>query len=168
MRDITLIETLKAIPWFLELKPQQISALAAISSIMTIEAGNSIFCEGDRVDNIYIVLSGAIGMDMAVPTQGIVRIYTAEALDIIGWSKLTPVVRQRTASAIALQDSTLLVINGDALSQLCDDDVRVGYIIMRRLANVVASNLLTIKLQLMDLILQTSQSREIQVDENTL
>ncbi len=164
----TLIETLQTIPWFLEFKSQQINALAAISSIIDVEAGNSIFCEGDRVDNLYIILSGAIGMDMAVPTQGIVRIYTAEPLDIIGWSKLTPVVRQRTASATALVDSTLLMINGDELSQLCEDDPRVGYVIMRRLANVVASNLLTIKLQLMDLILQSNDPQAIQPDKKTV
>lgn len=167
MHASTLIETLKTIPWFLELKPQQISALAAISTIVEVKAGNSIFCEGDRVDNIYIILSGAIGMDMAVPTQGIVRIYTAEALDIIGWSKLTPVVRQRTASATALKDSTLLVINGDEMSQLCEDDPRVGYVVMRRLANVVASNLLTIKLQLIDLILQSNDPHTVQADKKS-
>jgi len=161
MHNSDLIKTLQTIPWFLDLKPQQIEALAAISSIVEYQEGQSIFCEGDRVDNIYIILSGEIGVDIAVPTRGIVRITTAEPLDIIGWSKLTPVVRQRTASTIALKDSTLLVINGDELNRLCEEDPRLGYIIMRRVANVVASNLLTIKLQLMDLILQSSSETDI-------
>ncbi|GIV66169.1 MAG: hypothetical protein KatS3mg047_0562 [Bellilinea sp.] len=162
MHTSNLIETLRTIPWFLDLKPQQIEALAAISSIVQYQEGETIFCEGDRVDNIYIILSGEIGVDIAVPSRGIVRITTAEPLDIIGWSKLTPVVRQRTASTIALKDSTLLVLNGDELNRLCEEDPRLGYVIMRRVANVVASNLLTIKLQLMDLILQSSRQTDIQ------
>ncbi len=161
MHTSNLIETLRTIPWFLELKPQQIEALAGISSIVQFKQGTTIFCEGDRVDNIYIILSGEIGVDIAVPSRGIVRITTAEPLDIIGWSKLTPVVRQRTASTIALKDSTLLVLNGDELNRLCEEDPRLGYIIMRRVANVVASNLLTIKLQMMDLILQSSNEPDV-------
>ena len=146
MQKTSLIETLQTIPWFLDLKPQQIESLADISSIIHCKEGTAIFCEGDRVDNVYII----------IPTRGVVRITTAEPLDIIGWSKLTPVVRQRTASTIAIKDSTLLALNGDALNRLCEDDPRLGYIIMRRIANVVASNLLTIKLQMMDIILQSA------------
>lgn len=156
MQKTSLIETLQTIPWFLDLKPQQIESLADISSIIHCKEGTAIFCEGDRVDNVYIILSGEIGVDVTIPTRGVVRITTAEPLDIIGWSKLTPVVRQRTASTIAIKDSTLIALNGDALNRLCEDDPRLGYIIMRRIANVVASNLLTIKLQMMDIILQSA------------
>lgn len=163
MQNTDLIKTLRTIPWFLDLKPHQIEALAAISSIAEYREGQPIFCEGDRVDNLYIILSGEVGIEIAVPTRGIVRIGTAEPLDIIGWSKLTPVVRQRTVSTIALRNSTLLVINGDELNRLCEEDHRLGYIIMRRVANVVASNLLTIKLQLMDLILQSSNETNIKM-----
>lgn len=152
-----LLETLKSIPWFLDLSSAQLERLASISSIKEAMPGEQIFCEGDRVDNLYIILSGQVSMEMAVPTCGQVKIYVAEALDIIGWSKMTPMVRQRTASAQAVSKSRLVVINGDELAALCEEDHHVGYVIMRRLANVVASNLLTVKLQLMDLILQSSR-----------
>ncbi len=71
MHNSDLIKTLQTIPWFLDLKPQQIEALAAISSIVEYQEGQSIFCEGDRVDNIYIILSGEIGVDIAVPPAGL-------------------------------------------------------------------------------------------------
>lgn len=154
----TLIETLKNIPWFLDLNDRQIEALAGIASIQDVPAGKTIFCEGDRVDNLFIILSGEVGVDMAVPSRGQVRIYVGEALDIIGWSKMTPVVRQRTASTTALSNTRLLVLNGDALEDLCEEDARIGFVVMRRLANVVASNLLTVKLQMMELILQSSRA----------
>ena len=150
------IEILNSIPWFLDLNREQIERLARITTIEEINAGDQIFCEGDRVDNLYIILSGQVSVDMAVPTRGQVRITIAEALDIIGWSKMTPMVRQRTASTHALIKTRLLVINGDELTALCEEDHHTGYIVMRRLANVVASNLLSVKLQLMDLILQGS------------
>ena len=154
---IPLLDALKSIPWFLDFNSKQMDRIAGISSIMDVNAGETIFCEGDRVDNMYIILDGQVEVAMTVPGLGEHRIYVAEALDIIGWSKMTPVVRQRVASTIALCDVTLLEIKGDQLLALCDEDHLVGYIVFRRIANVVATNLLTTKLQLMEMILQPSQ-----------
>ena len=42
------------------------------------------------------------------------------------------------------------------MAGLCEEDNHIGFVIMRRLANVVATNMLTTKLQLLDLILQLS------------
>lgn len=153
---IPLIDALKSIPWFLDFSAKQLDRLARISSIIELNAGETLFCEGDRVDNMYIILEGQIGVDITVPSHGTQRIYTAEPLDILGWSKMTPVVRQRVASTEAITDARLLVINGDDLAALCEEDHHIGYVVIRRLANVVATNMLHTKLQLMDLILQLS------------
>lgn len=153
---IPLLDALKTIPWFLDFNAKQLDRIASISSIMEVEAGETIFCEGDRVDNLYIILDGQVSVDITVPTQGTKRIYVAEPLDILGWSKMTPVVRQRVASTQAITDTHLLVVNGDDLATLCEEDHHVGYLVVRRLANVVATNLLHTKLQLLDLILQLS------------
>lgn len=150
------IEALKSIPWFLDFNSKQLERLADISAIIELQAGETLFCEGDRVDNMYIILEGQIGVDMMVPAHGSQRIYVAEPLDILGWSKMTPVVRQRVASTVAITYARLVVINGDDLAALCEEDHHIGYVVTRRLANVVAVNLLHTKLQLMDLILQVS------------
>lgn len=156
MPPTLLIDTLKSIPWFLDFNSKQLERLASISTITEVSAGEVIFCEGDRADNMYIILDGQIAVDSAVPGHDPVRIYQAEALDIIGWSKMVPVIRQRVATTTALKDSRLLVINGDDLAGLCEEDNHVGFVVMRRLANIVATNMLTTKLQLLDLILHLS------------
>ncbi len=152
-----LIEILKGIPWFLEFNQKQLESLANIAAIVTKQPDDTIFCEGDRIDNVYIVLSGEVDLFSSIPSRGQVHIYYAEPLDIIGWSRMTPVVRQRTSSAVAVKDTRLLVLNGDELYELCDRDRHVGYVIMKRLANVVASNLLMFKLQLMEQIVHSSE-----------
>jgi hypothetical protein len=82
-------------------------------------------------------------------------VYTAEALDIIGWSSMTPIVRQRTAAARVTQSCLLVGFNSKLLQQYCEEDHELGYIIMRRIANVVASRLLTTRLSLLEIITQT-------------
>lgn len=151
-----LIETLKSIPWFFDFNAKQLEHLASISTILEVKAGSTIFCEGERVDNVYIILDGQVAVDSSIPGHESVRIYQAEALDIVGWSRLTPIVRQRVATTSVLKDARLLMINGDELERLCEEDNHIGFVIMRRIANVVATNMLTTKLQLMDRILQLS------------
>ncbi len=150
-----LAQTLQSIPWFLELKSYQIDRLVGIAGIRTVEGGEEILREGDREDYLYIVLEGRVTVETHVPTHGKIAVFTAEPLDIIGWSSLTPVVRQRTATARALAPCQLIALEGESLRRLCDEDHDLGYIIMRRIANVVASRLLTTRLQLLDLILHT-------------
>jgi CRP/FNR family transcriptional regulator, cyclic AMP receptor protein len=63
---------------------------------------------GPRRFPVYVLLEGQVVLEIEVPTRGQVQIYTAEVLDIIGWSSMTPIVRQRTASARATQPCLLI------------------------------------------------------------
>lgn len=147
-----LSKTLRRIPWFAELSQTQLDNLANIATLHEVDAGDVLFHEGDREDYLYILLEGQIVLEIEVPTRGYEPIFTAETLDIIGWSSMTPIVRQRTASARASQRSLLLGFNSKLLQQLCDDDHEFGYVITRRLSNVVAQRLLTMRLSLLEMI----------------
>jgi CRP-like cAMP-binding protein len=149
-----LTKTLRRIPWFTELSQNQIECLASIATLHEVDSGEILFREGDREDYLYLLLEGQVVLEVEVPTRGNIPVYTAEILDIIGWSSMTPIVRQRTATARATQRCLMLGFNSKLLQQLCDDDHELGYVITRRLANVVASRLLTTKLCLLEMITQ--------------
>ena len=152
MKDQTeLINLLQTIPWFQELEPGIFDKIAGICELTSFEAGQYLFREGDKEDYLYIVIEGRVAVEIHVPGRGKMRIYTAEAMDIIGWSSITPVVRQRTAGARAVLPSRLVRMQATALYKLCDEDHDLGYVVMRRLSNVVASRLLTTRLQLLDM-----------------
>jgi CRP-like cAMP-binding protein len=144
--------TLRRIPWFAELSPAKLDCLATIATLHELESGDVLFHEGDREDYLYVLLEGQIVLEIEVPTRGQVQVYAAEVLDTIGWSSMTPIVRQRTASARATRPCLLIGFNSKLLQQLCDDDYELGYIIMRRMANVVASRMLTTRLCLLEMI----------------
>ena len=146
-----LIGALQSIPWFQELAPAIFDKISSISTLASYEAGQELFKEGDRESNLYIVLEGRVAIEMYVPGQGRIRIYTAEMLDVVGWSSVTPIVRQRTASARAVLPSMLVKIDAVRLNQLCQEDHDLGYVVMKRMANVIASRLLTTRLQMLDM-----------------
>ena len=146
--------TLQRIPWFRELNPHQLDSLARITSLRHLDQGEVLFCEGDSEDCMYVILEGEVQVEAHVPGKGSLQIYTADPLDIIGWSVLTPVIRQRTATVRALSTTHLVCFKSDLLRQLCEEDHDFGYTIMRRVANVVASRMLSTRLRLIELINQ--------------
>jgi CRP/FNR family cyclic AMP-dependent transcriptional regulator len=142
---------LAKIPWFRDLKIQHLDKLAQISTLRRVKAGEVIFREGDIAKDVFIVLDGRIALDMLVPPRGKVRFYTAEAWEIFGWSSVTPTIHQRTAGATAVTDCLIASTDAQELRRLCDEDHDLGYVVMRRMANIVASRLMISRLQLLDI-----------------
>jgi CRP-like cAMP-binding protein len=155
---LSLIKDIQNIPWFHELTPIQIDRLADISMIHTLQPEEVLFQEGDRVENLYIILSGEVLFENYIPTMGNHAVSHAESLDVIGWSCLTPIVRQRTATVKALKLARLVSIKGDDLIKLCEEDSDLGYIIMRRVANIVATQFLSTRLHLYEIIRSSTHS----------
>jgi len=146
-----IVAALEEIPWFRELKPEHLQRLAAIAKLRDVASGEILFKEGEKEDYLYVVMEGRVALEIYVPHRGRVRIFTAEPMDVVGWSSVTPVVRQRTASARAVLAGKMLALEAESLRRLCDEDHDLGYVIMRRMANVVAARLLTTRLQLLDM-----------------
>jgi CRP/FNR family cyclic AMP-dependent transcriptional regulator len=145
-----LVDVLQAIPWFQELSDEHFKKMCAIAHLVNMDKDTTIFSEGEKDESLYIVIEGRVAIEIYSPMRGRLRIFTAEPMDVVGWSSVTPVVRQRTASARAVLDTRLAVVDGQALRNLCDEDYELGYKIMRRIANVVAARLMVTRLQLLD------------------
>ncbi len=127
---------------------------------LNLNAGQVIFHEGDKEDYLYVVIEGRVAIEISIPGRGRMRILTADAMDEVGWSSVTPVVRQRTAGARAVLPSRLVAFDAFELRKLCDEDHDFGYFVMRRLANVVAGRLMTTRLQLLDMFANPVEHKE--------
>lgn len=149
--DAEIVSALKDIPWFAELKPEHFNRVVEAATLRNVHAGEELFKEGDKEDCFYVVIEGRVALDIFVPHRGKVRIYTAEAMDLIGWSATTPVVHSRTAGAIVVQPGRLVAFNAERVRQMCEDDHDFGYIFMRRMAHIIAGRLLVTRLQLLDM-----------------
>jgi len=146
--------TLQSIPWLMDLSQEQIRKLEKISGFRFLEEGEILYREGDNDNLLYIVSEGSLGIEIYVPGHGQVRLYNAEPLDIVGWDSMTPVARHRITTITALKKSNLIYFDGSALTELCDIDKELGFVIMRRLSNVIATRMLAMRLKLIDLFMQ--------------
>jgi CRP/FNR family cyclic AMP-dependent transcriptional regulator len=146
-----LLTELQKIPWFQMIKPEHLQKIMEISHLKRIKSGDILFHEGDQADCLYIVIEGRVALDMFIPHRGKLRINTAEMWDVFGWSGVTPTIHQRTAGATAVMDGLLIGIDSTKLREACEEDHELGYIVMRRLVNIVASRLQVTRLQLIDM-----------------
>jgi CRP/FNR family transcriptional regulator, cyclic AMP receptor protein len=142
---------LQKVPWFTSLTLEHFRKVAELTHLHQAIAGEIFFREGDKQDYVYIVLDGRVSLEIFVPHHGKVRFCTAELYDVFGWSSVTPGMRQRTAGAVAVLETKVACIDAEGLRQFAEEDHDFGYLLMRRLANVVASRLMVTRLQLIDM-----------------
>lgn len=147
-------QELGKIPWFKELKPEHMQKLTDMAHLRRVKNGEIIFREGDNEDYLYIVVEGRVTLDISIPHRGKTRIYSVEPLDVFGWSSVIPSIRKRTAGAVCVKDSLIIGIDAEKLRRACDEDHDLGYVVMRRLGNIVASRLMVTRLQLLDMFAQ--------------
>lgn len=147
----SLIQT---IPWLMDLSDDQTKELEKISGNWILSEGEILYKEGDKDNLLYIVSEGSLAVEIFVPGRGQVRLYNADPLDIIGWDSMTPVARSRITTITALKKCNIIYFDGSALTELCENDKDLGYVIMRRLSNVIASRMLAMRLKLIDLFMQ--------------
>jgi CRP/FNR family cyclic AMP-dependent transcriptional regulator len=150
----TLTTALRAVELFDDLPESHLDKLAALASLEERRAGETLFQEGGRNDRFFLVLGGAVALDMTIPRRGPVRVLTVGPGEILAWSALLG-AGVMTTSAVVTEDARLLALPGPALRALCRSDHEVGFAVMERVARALSRRLLATRLQLLDLYSET-------------
>jgi len=151
MNQQSIVEILKANPWFESLREDHLATIVSIASMCQWEAGETIFREGDRDQYLYMILNGRVALDINVPTRGRVTILTLSNNDIFGWSAVLPVVEIKTAWARAIVDTKAIAFDAVGVREACEKDHELGFLFYRRLTNIIAGRLTATRLQLLDM-----------------
>lgn len=153
----SIVTRLRSLPIFFELSPDQIDKIALIADLIEIDPGDQLISEGARLDFVYILLEGEIDVEISVPLPSeVVNASHLGPLDFIGWSALTPIIRQRTATATALTHCWLIRMDAKLLSNLCEKDHDIGFAVYKRVANATAMSFLTIRNKFLNFLSETN------------
>jgi CRP-like cAMP-binding protein len=159
MASEALADILSQNPWFQSLEPAHFDKLLAIASLDAWEDGQTIFAEGEQDNHLYLVLEGRVAIEKYMPNRGRVTILTLGTSEIFGWSAVLPVIGTRTATARAVGSVQAVAFDSAALRQACDDDHDLGYLVYRRLTNIIAGRLSATRLQLLDMYAGSKEGR---------
>jgi len=138
-------------PWFERLSDKHLDLFVSIAQLESWPAGRLIFRERDRDQKLYLVLAGRVALDISVPTRGRVTILTLSKNEVFGWSAIVPFEMTRTASARTILETDAIVFDAAALKEACEADHELGYLVYRRLTNLIAGRLTATRLQLLDM-----------------
>jgi CRP/FNR family cyclic AMP-dependent transcriptional regulator len=137
-------ESLRACELFVGLSDEELAQFANIAAEESYEPGDLICAEREIADRLFILSKGCVQVHIrlrpALEPGGEATIEEVEPGRIFGWSSL---VKQRrfTASARALTPATVIILRADDLNALFDRDAHVGFVVMKQLAEVIASRL---------------------------
>jgi len=137
-----------------------IAQVAGLATPVCFPAGRVIFREGEAEEDVYLVQSGRIALEMSVPARRTTRLMTLSTGELLGWS---PLIGQpeMTATAVALDESHLLRLPGPRLLALCAQDPKFGFAVMRRAVWALSRRLTATRLQLLDLYSQTAPAIDV-------
>lgn len=146
----TLEKILAEHPFVKGLEEEHIQLILGCAKNVVIEAGKYLFKENEEANSFYIVRIGKIALEIYSPEKGAIVIQTVGEGEMIGWSWMVPPYQWKF-DARAIELTRLIELDGTCLRTKCESDPKLGYEIMKRLANVFEQRVNSLRLQLLDL-----------------
>ena len=135
-------ETLQKTSLLQGLSPETYAAMAKIARRLHFEEGDTVYKIGDPARDVFIVASGRVRFTIGVGNRPDSSGSVFKPGDALGWAALIEDQPRRIATAMCMEDSTLIALGGEQLLGILDRDARAGYIVMRRLAKMIAHDFL--------------------------
>lgn len=144
------VQFLKEHPVFCRLSEAYLETLANHMEVLSLNAGDKLFAEGDDADCFYIVMEGTVDLQAHVNGHD-EWIQMIDVGGVIGWSWLVP--PYRWAFTASTRDGGMLMrFDADAIRELCDRDPAFGYGTMKQICTLMLERLHTIRTQMLDRI----------------
>ena len=83
-----LISVVEEHPFFEGLSAGHLEQIASHANVVHFHMEDVVFREGDSADTFYLLLEGAIALELFVPGRRVVTIQTLHKHDLLGWSWL--------------------------------------------------------------------------------
>ena len=146
MADPVAPSALQCLSFLARASDEEVRKLASIATWANYTAGTVLFREGDKVDRIWIVITGKIAIEILGAEHRLHHVQTISDGEILAWSPFLG-MGPMTAAAKALTDVHSVALDVVALNSLCESDPRFGYQFMRRVAAAIASRLHSMRLE---------------------
>jgi CRP/FNR family transcriptional regulator len=143
------LNELKCCNIFDDLNDRELEEVAKLGTIEKRSAGSRIIAEGTNAAALYMLKEGRVAVRMSSRDGNEVLIDELGSGTVFGWSAVLD--DQMFKAAIwALEDCTLIVMDGDKLRQLFDANNHIGYRVVRMIAGITASRLEKLRARLVD------------------
>ncbi|OGH56252.1 MAG: hypothetical protein A3G34_06100 [Candidatus Lindowbacteria bacterium RIFCSPLOWO2_12_FULL_62_27] len=129
---------------------KEIEELAELCSIREFSKGETLFAEERPATHLYTLLKGRVVIMMNGVRGQHALVYTVQPGQAFSWSAMVP-PRRYTASAVAVEPSEALIVEGRKLAKLFKTRPQSGYKLMCRVAQLISKRLRHTRLQLLNI-----------------
>jgi CRP-like cAMP-binding protein len=145
-----LVDYLEEFGLFEDLTREQLERIASIAEERTFGPDEIIMAEYTRGDDMYFIKEGLVDVRISTKAGPGMGLYNEEDAPGQGTREMMTMARLlpgqalgevalvddglRSATAVSVADSVLIRIERDALLALCEEDPRLGYVVMRNIA----------------------------------
>jgi len=129
---------LKSTDLFHDLPGKTLKVIAGFTTAKSLEEGDHVYQLGDDANDLYLLISGRVRFSFGVGNRPGAGGSVIVPGNVFGWAALLQEQPRRVATATCLDDSELYVIPGQRLIDLFDKEKAAGYVVMRRLATMIA------------------------------
>jgi CRP/FNR family transcriptional regulator, cyclic AMP receptor protein len=137
-------------PFFTGVEPADLDEVVGCAMNVRFGAGQYLFREGEAADRFYIVREGRVALEAYAPGRGPLVVDSAESGEIVGLSWLFP-PHTWQLDARAVVPVRAVAIDGACLRAKCDQNTRLGYLLMQRLSSVAHRRMQSARMRLIDL-----------------
>jgi CRP-like cAMP-binding protein len=137
-------------PFLKGMAPEDLSTLALYAMRTEFTPGQLIFRQGDIANRFYLILNGTVALEALAQDRQPVVIQTIGAGEVLGWSWLFQPYTWRF-DARAVEPVQAIFFYGTRLREHCEEDLRFGHEVMRRVAEVAVRRLNAIRARLLEL-----------------
>jgi CRP/FNR family transcriptional regulator, cyclic AMP receptor protein len=134
MEPAEIGETLKNCEFFKGLAPNHIAKIAGLCQLQSYDSGDSIFCQGDLGEHIYVIAEGRVILQRAVDLgarKGTVTLDVLASGRALGcWSTLLEEPHKLMSTAICQKPSKLLLLKGSELRNMMLMNKDLGFKLM--------------------------------------
>lgn len=147
------METLERIiaqhPYLSGLKPEYLELLTGCAANRVFEPGEYIFREGSEANEFYLIRSGKVAVEMAMPAHEPIAVATVGEGEVLGWSWLLPPYQWKFHGRV-VEPTRAFALDGKCLRRKCEENHDLGYELLKRFSQIISARLDDARFQLLD------------------
>ena len=128
-----IVQTLGQAELFNGLDEDTLTRIAKVSAIKTFGENDVLYGPGDDATDVFVLMSGRVRFLLDSSGRSRSSGSVMSSRKVFGWAALVPEHPHRVATAVCLELSKVIAVNGKKLLDILEANTGAGFLVMRRL-----------------------------------